>query len=242
MFQNAYTMLAMSLERYIAIMHPFLRRLGKRNCLQVVALCWLLAFLTPIPTAVTARLHEHLNWGEDDPSAGAAANASSGATAGYDDLGTNISRLLLISSQGQGGNAITTAAGSGGGVGAVGSGSLFEGDNIGAMTPAEDGGAGSSNETYWLCYENWATERQRISYTMTIMFLQYFLPLGVLVFTYARIVHVIWLKDKQQAAPGQLLAPPGPDGSQTVTYVPNAKEKGPEKEPDPRKKVLLNVP
>ncbi|RUS81076.1 hypothetical protein EGW08_011162 [Elysia chlorotica] len=174
-FQNAYTMLAMSLERYIAIMHPFLRRLGKRNCLQVVALCWLLAFLTPIPTAVTARLHEH-------------------ATSDYNDAG------------------------------------------------AGDVGGYPGNASVWLCYESWATERQRISYTMTIMFLQYFLPLGVLVFTYARIVHVIWLKDKQQAAPGQLLAPPdlslGKDGCQAVTYVPNTKEKAPEKEPDPRKKVI----
>ena len=227
MFQNAYTMLAMSMERYIAIMHPFLRRLGKRGCLQVVALCWLLAFLTPIPTAVTARLHEHLDSGYPLP-----ANQSANATVGLAALGANSTDLIVSPDQGQG---IGAAGGAG------------HSEDGGDVSPGYSEYANASSETYWLCYESWATERQRISYTVTIMVLQYFLPLGVLVFTYARIVHVIWLKDLQQAAPGQLLAPPGQgqgqgqgqdkDNFQTMTYVPNAKEKSSEKEPDPRKKV-----
>lgn len=121
-FQNAYTLLAMSLERYIAIMHPFLRRLGKARCLQIVAACWLLAFLTPIPTVVTSELHA------------------------FPD---------------------------------------------------------SQNNTFYLCYENWGSEKQRLAYTFTIMILQYFLPLLVLIFTYAQIVRVIWLKETP--APGELL-------------------------------------
>ncbi|GFR69659.1 neuropeptide Y receptor [Elysia marginata] len=218
-FQNAYTMLAMSLERYIAIMHPFLRRLGKRNCLQVVALCWLLAFLTPIPTAVTARLHAHTgNYTMPDESAGLGANV------------TNSSLTPSLVKETDDANANVTG-GLGGGV--------FGLEAAGDGSGASDVGGGEE-EIYWLCYESWATERQKISYTMTIMLLQYFLPLGVLVFTYARIVHVIWLKDKQHAAPGQLLAPPGQgqDDSQAVTYVPNGKEKAVEKEPDPRKKEI----
>lgn len=242
-FQNAYTMLAMSLERYIAIMHPFLRRLGKRNCLQVVALCWLLAFLTPIPTAVTARLHEQydpflmmtMNHSGSAQDIGASTNATS-----------RVAQVLLTSNQ----TGQVAGIGSNSSTGYVSTGVFVDGagrsNSSGRVDGTEDGVSdrGGIQETYWLCYESWPTERQRISYTMTIMLLQYFLPLGVLVFTYARIVHVIWLKDKQQAAPGQLLAPPGQgydlqkDDPQSVTYVPNGKEKKVEKEPDPRKKVI----
>ncbi|CAG5124353.1 unnamed protein product [Candidula unifasciata] len=142
-FQNAYTLLAMSLERYIAIMHPFLRRLGKRQCLQIVALCWILAFLTPIPTAVTSQLHANVN---------------------------------------------------------------------------------RRNQTFYTCFEKWGSERQRVSYSLTIMVLQYFVPLAVLVYTYGKIVHVIWLKDIP--APGELLDPNG-NGDRIR-----------KKEADPRKKVI----
>ncbi|CAL1542635.1 unnamed protein product [Lymnaea stagnalis] len=145
-FQNAYTMLAMSLERYLAIMHPFMRRLGKRRCLQVVALCWVLAFMTPIPTAVTSQI-EYKN---------------------------------------------------------------------------------DTDQTQGYCNERWATKKQQFSYSLTIMILQYFVPLAVLVYTYAQIVRVIWLKD--MPAPAELLSQ-------------NSKEEGSHqknsnKEPDPRKKII----
>lgn len=145
-FQNAYTMLAMSLERYIAIMHPFLQRLGKTRCLQVVALCWVLAFLTPIPTAVTSGLHQH---NEEE------------------------------------------------------------------------------NETLYLCLEKWDSENQRFSYSVTIMVLQYFVPLVVLIYTYAKIVHVIWLKD----IPTHV----------ELHHQTDKEDRPKEKEVDPRKKVPLSV-
>lgn len=141
-FQNSYTMLAMSLERYIAIIHPFMRRLGKRRCLQVVALCWVLAFLTPLPTAILSRTSE------------------------------------------------------------------------------------IENTTVYLCEEKWGSEQQRFSYSMTIMVLQYFVPLAVLVYTYARIVRVIWLKELP--TPGELLSQNGKSERKT---------KNKNQEPDPRKKV-----
>ncbi|XP_046355013.1 RYamide receptor-like [Haliotis rufescens] len=113
-FQNAYTLLSMSMERYIAIMYPFRPRLGKRKCLYVIVVCWVLAFLTPLPTAVTSHV---------------VASTSN-----------------------------------------------------------------DSNQTLYLCREEWS-DTQRFSYTLTIMVLQYFVPLLVLLYTYIRIVHVVWLKD-----------------------------------------------
>ncbi|CAG5126251.1 unnamed protein product [Candidula unifasciata] len=140
-FQNAYTMLAMSLERYIAIMHPFMVRLGKKRCLQIVTLCWVLAFLTPIPTAATSRVE------------------------------------------------------------------IPEGHN----------------DTY-ICMEIWDTDKQRFSYSVTIMILQYFVPLVVLIYTYSQIVRVIWLKE--MPTPGELLSHAEPG------------HKPKDKEADPRKKVI----
>lgn len=143
-FQNAYTMLAMSLERYIAIMHPFMQRLGKKRCLQIVTTCWLLALLTPIPTAVTSKLD------------------------------------------------------------------LLEGHN----------------DTY-MCLEKWETDKQRFSYSVTIMILQYFVPLAVLIYTYSQIVRVIWLKEM-------------PTPAELLTHH-ESEHKPKDREADPRKKVNIRL-
>lgn len=114
-FQNAYTLMAISLERYIAVMYPFKRRLTMCQCYLVIALTWFMSFGTPLPTAVVSRLVE---WPTEDP-----------------------------------------------------------------------------NVTQSRCYENWPSEEQLFTYSMTIMVLQYFVPLAVLTYTYIRIVIVVWLKD-----------------------------------------------
>ena len=114
-FQNAYTLIAISLERYIAIMYPFRRRLTRRQCGMVIVLTWFMSFGTPLPTAVVSGLVE------------------------------------------------------------------FAGTEPGVSQSR--------------CYENWAEEQQQFTYSMTIMVLQYFVPLAVLTYTYLRIVIVVWLKD-----------------------------------------------
>jgi hypothetical protein len=116
-FQNAYTFLALSLERYIAIMYPFKRRLTVRQCTLVIALTWFMSFGTPVPTAIVSEL-----------------------------------------------------------------------DRKGFCLEAWPGG-----------------DAQRFQYSMTIMVLQYFVPLTVLVYTYTRIVIVVWLKD--QPPHGQMGGP-----------------------------------
>ncbi|KAK7003397.1 neuropeptide Y receptor [Biomphalaria glabrata] len=144
-FQNAYTLLAMSMERYIAIMHPFMRRLGKRRCLQLVALCWVLAFLTPIPTAITSRLAPPENYTDPDKP---------------------------------------------------------------------------------VCLEDWESKQKQFTYSLTIMILQYFVPLAVLIYTYAQIVRVIWLKD--MPTPAELIQQNGKEDDRINRH---------HREPDPRKKV-----
>ncbi|XP_041364282.1 RYamide receptor-like [Gigantopelta aegis] len=116
-FQNAYTLLAISFERYFAIIYPFHPRLPKRKAVWIIAICWALSFMTPLPTAITSTLVE---------------------------------------------------------------------------LPTDDV---SKNKTVPVCLEVWSSESQRFTYTLTIMILQYFVPLVVLVYTYLRIVHVVWLKN-----------------------------------------------
>ena len=60
------------------------------------------------------------------------------------------------------------------------------------------------NVTKFYCYEVWSTESGRVGYSTTIMVLQYFLPLGVLIYTYSRIVHVVWMKDIGYQARGEV--------------------------------------
>lgn len=45
-----------------------------------------------------------------------------------------------------------------------------------------------------LCVESWPSDRWQYAYTISIMALQYFVPLGVLSVTYATICYVIWVK------------------------------------------------
>ncbi|KAL8592264.1 hypothetical protein ACOMHN_036898 [Nucella lapillus] len=114
-FQNAFTFVAISLERYIAIMYPFRKRLTRCQCYLVIALTWFMSLGTPLPTAIVSRLHD-----------------------------------------------------------------------VETQDP---------NVTHSFCFEVWPLEGQRFSYSITIMVLQYFVPLAVLTYTYIRIVVVVWLKD-----------------------------------------------
>jgi len=49
------------------------------------------------------------------------------------------------------------------------------------------------------CDEDWPNGEQRYGYSLSVMVLQYFVPLGILAFTYAHIGIVIWVK----RAPGE---------------------------------------
>lgn len=148
-FQNAYVMLAISMERYIAIMYPFRRRLTTFQGFLVIAFCWFLSFGTPLPTAIVSQLETF---------------------------------------------------------------------NV--------------NESKSRCLEIWPSVSQRFTYTVTIMVLQYFVPLMVLIYTYARIVHVVWLKE---------VPPHGPFGPTVLVH--RESTAGVDMETgrlvDPRKKVSV---
>lgn len=61
---SAYTLLAISIDRYIVIMHPLKPRLGKTSAKVVVALVWLGAFATAAPILIVTSLKKPSMWHE----------------------------------------------------------------------------------------------------------------------------------------------------------------------------------
>lgn len=55
-FISAYTLVAISIDRYIAIVFPLRPRLTRKHALHLIAFIWLVALLTPLPTALFSKL------------------------------------------------------------------------------------------------------------------------------------------------------------------------------------------
>ncbi|CAM1332057.1 GPRNPY4 (predicted) [Pycnogonum litorale] len=111
---SAYTLIAISIDRYVAILYPLKPRMTKFHAKIVIMIVWMVALLTSLPTAVTARVVPHPN------------------------------------------------------------------------NPNSSG--------YYLCQEQWKIPLQRYHYSLVLMILQFFVPLGILVFTFSRIAIVVWGK------------------------------------------------
>ncbi|KOB71780.1 Neuropeptide receptor A19, partial [Operophtera brumata] len=109
---SAYTLLAISIDRYMAIMHPLKPRLGKTAAKMVVAGVWLGALTTAAPIAVVSQLKRPTDWHQ-----------------------------------------------------------YCQAD---------------------VCLEQWERAEQSEQYTCALLALQFALPLSALVWTYARIAHVVW--------------------------------------------------
>ncbi len=117
-FVSAFTLVAISLDRYIAVIYPLRPRMTTKQALTIITLIWTLALSVPLPVAILSR--------------------------------TSV-----------------------------------------------------KNDSREYCEEEWPIERGRYIYSLVIMVLQYFLPLSVLLFTYARIAIVIWVKKPPGEAENQ---------------------------------------
>lgn len=111
---SAFTLVSMSLDRYIAIVYPLRPRMTKLQALLAIGATWFCAMVVPLPTAI-----------------------------------------------------------------------------VSGVTVLEENGNG-------LCLEIW-NPSQQYAYSLSLLILQYFLPLVVLSFTYGRIGYIIWIK----AIPGE---------------------------------------
>ena len=55
-FLSAFTLVAISLDRFVAIVYPLRRRTTKKTFLKVAALIWFLSLVVPLPTAIVSRV------------------------------------------------------------------------------------------------------------------------------------------------------------------------------------------
>ncbi|XP_054166956.1 RYamide receptor-like [Oppia nitens] len=58
-FISAYTLIAISIDRYRAILHPLRSRITKMNTKLVLIIIWFISLATPLPTAILTKL-QHL--------------------------------------------------------------------------------------------------------------------------------------------------------------------------------------
>lgn len=56
MFLSAFTLVAMSVDRYLAILKPMRPKLTKRAFTATMSVIWVLAFAAPLPTAINSRV------------------------------------------------------------------------------------------------------------------------------------------------------------------------------------------
>lgn len=61
-FVSAYTMLAISLDRYIAIMWPLKPRLSKKVAIFIIVTVWVFAGLTALPIPIFSKLAQPTDW------------------------------------------------------------------------------------------------------------------------------------------------------------------------------------
>ncbi|KAG8174766.1 hypothetical protein JTE90_024232 [Oedothorax gibbosus] len=61
-FVSAYTLVAISVDRYIAILYPLRPRMTKLQAKLIIGLIWIVALLTPMPTAIMSKLEQPQDW------------------------------------------------------------------------------------------------------------------------------------------------------------------------------------
>lgn len=111
-FMSSFTLVAISMDRYSAIVHPLRPKMTKRQAFIVISIIWMLSVAIPLPTAITSEVHQYIN----DPSAP------------------------------------------------------------------------------YFCEEMWDNIMWQSVYNATLLIFQYFIPLMILMFTYGRIILVLWIK------------------------------------------------
>ena len=119
-FMSSFTLVAISIDRYAAIVHPLRQKMTKRQALIVISGIWALSVLIPLPTAIKSGVHQYQN----------------------------------------------------------------------------------DSRAPRFCEEIWENVTAQSIYNAIILLAQYFIPLMILVFTYGRIILVLWIKKTPGEAVG----------------------------------------
>lgn len=60
-FMSSFTLVAISLDRYSAIVHPLKPKMTKQQAFIVISAIWIFSIAIPIPTAVKSKVHQYVN-------------------------------------------------------------------------------------------------------------------------------------------------------------------------------------
>lgn len=64
-FVSSYTLVALAIDRYLAILYPLKMGLSKQQCRWIIGIIWVSAVITAVPVAVNSRIEVHLGSGEE---------------------------------------------------------------------------------------------------------------------------------------------------------------------------------
>ena len=176
-FISAYTMVAISIDRYIAIIYPLRPKMTRRHSYYLIALIWLVSLLTPMPTVVLSRLVKKSNL---MPVNQTTTNVTSSNTNNLtENIGEQFNSNITFSTEMLDSTAINQSV--------------------------QDLVSSEANVVLdeYVCIEDWAEMDHQTYYSFMLMLLQYLLPFSVLVFTYSRIALVVWGKQTPGEAHGK---------------------------------------
>ena len=60
-FLSSYTLVAIAIDRFFAIIYPLRPKMTKRKAFIVISAVWLFSFVMNLPTAITSRTHQYVN-------------------------------------------------------------------------------------------------------------------------------------------------------------------------------------
>lgn len=189
-------MVAISIDKYMAIMYPMRLRMPKTQAKIIILVIWSLALLTSLPTALLSELAEVY----PDSYTPATTTTSASSNLEQTPRGANSTlsppvvttmleiaptTLKMTTPDSHRPQIIPSAA--------------TTTPKIPTTTSSsykDDGAKLKREEKISFCQENWDRTWQngKYYYSMALMILQFVLPLFVLVITYTRIVIVVWGK------------------------------------------------
>lgn len=176
---SAYTMVAISIDKYLAIMYPMRVRMTKTQAKTIILVIWSAALVTSLPTALLSRLSPAFV----DLSTADSVPMESQSPITTTTTKTNRSAIETQGQMVQNETSPSTPM------------SLLE-----TTTHFEAKSTRKQEEPFnwqnkYFCQESWTFwPKGKYYYSMALMVLQFVVPLFVLVITYSRIVVVVWGK------------------------------------------------
>lgn len=204
-FVSAYTLVAISIDRYIAIISPLRPRMTKAHSYQIIFLIWFFSLLTPVPIAVLSKTV----FMSSDPSQSSNNQSASNAINDHHSVNKSLSTSASSSSSPSSPSSSLLPASQSIPSSLSSSPLSVSSDSLSASPSSSSSSLVSSSisslNVTCQCIEDWTWpgEDYRAIYSLMLMTLQYVIPFTILVFTYTRIGLVVWGKQTPGEAYGQ---------------------------------------